>query len=106
MALDSLLTTTRLKSLADYGYERGVAYFQSGNVLACESIGDGIEGIVAGTEALPYKVRVFAHGRQLSWQCTCPVEGEMCKHAVALALHYLAGVPSPVAHTRGHPGIP
>ena len=97
MALDSLLTTTRLKSLADYGYERGVAYFQSGNVLACESIGDGIEGIVAGPEALPYKVRVFAHGRELAWQCTCPVEGDMCKHAVALSLHYLSGTPSLVS---------
>ena len=34
MALESLLTTTRLKTLADHGYERGVAYFQRGNVLA------------------------------------------------------------------------
>ena len=100
MALDSLLTTTRLKTLADHGYERGVAYFQSGNVLACETVGDGIEGIVAGTEALPYKARVFAHGRQLAWQCTCPVEGDMCKHVVALALHYLAGAPSPAAQPR------
>jgi len=88
VSLDSLLTTTRLRTLAGSGYQRGLKYFEQGQVVECAREGETLIGLVDGTET--YDVRVFAHGRQVYGQCSCPVGGPMCKHAVALALHYLA----------------
>ncbi|HEY4058444.1 MAG TPA: hypothetical protein VGM39_17650, partial [Kofleriaceae bacterium] len=107
MSFTSLISATKLRSLADRGYERGLAYFEGGQVLSCEVVGEGIEGIVAGTTH--YRVRVFAHGRQLAWECTCPVADAMCKHAVALCLFFLSdsqiadldGVPQDAPRKRG-----
>ena len=88
MSLSSLLTPARLRTLAGEGYARGERYWRSGRVVSCERDANGITGIVAGSQL--YKVRVLAHDRALASQCTCPVGGAMCKHAVALALSHLA----------------
>jgi superfamily II DNA or RNA helicase len=95
----SLISATKLRTLADRGYERGLAYFEGGQVLSCEVVGDGIEGMVAGTTS--YRVRVFAPGRKLAWECTCPVSDAMCKHAVALCLFFLSD--SQIAELDGVP---
>ncbi|HEY5921244.1 MAG TPA: SNF2-related protein, partial [Kofleriaceae bacterium] len=85
----SLLTHTRLRALAGYSYERGERYWREGRVQAYVQQGDGVAGVVVG--GAEYAVRVFAHGRTLASQCTCPVGGgeQLCKHAVALALQFL-----------------
>ena len=89
MSLASLLSPTRLRALAGYSFERGDRYWQQGRVRWCQQQDDEIIGAVQGTQE--YMVRVFAHGRNVAAQCTCPVGGgpSLCKHAVALALHYL-----------------
>ncbi len=99
MSLASLLTRTRLRALAGYGYDRGDRYWQQGRVLSCVQQGDGIAGVVAGKN--DYTVRLFTHGSRLISQCSCPVgdDGAFCKHAVALALHYLE--PPAAAATSG-----
>src|SRR5688572_4749773 len=89
MSFPSLLTHTRLRALAGYSYERGERYWREGRVQAYVQQGDGVAGVVVGGEE--YAVRVFAHGRTITSQCSCPVGGGelLCKHAVALALQYL-----------------
>jgi superfamily II DNA or RNA helicase len=89
VSFPSLLTHTRLRALAGYSYERGERYWRQGRVQAYVQQGDGVAGVVVGSAE--YAVRVFAHGRTLASQCTCPVGGgeQLCKHAVALALQYL-----------------
>ncbi|HEX5064191.1 MAG TPA: DEAD/DEAH box helicase, partial [Kofleriaceae bacterium] len=89
MAFASLLTHTRLRALAGYSYERGERYWREGRVQAYAPQGDGVSGVVVGTSE--YAVRVFAHGRTIAADCTCPVAGRdlFCKHAVALSLQYL-----------------
>ncbi|HEU4612131.1 MAG TPA: SWIM zinc finger family protein, partial [Kofleriaceae bacterium] len=89
MSLASLLTPTRLRALAGYSFERGDRYWQQGRVRSCVEQGERIVGTVQGTHE--YAVELFAHGRNVVAQCTCPVGGGpmLCKHAVALALCYL-----------------
>lgn len=86
--LADLLTPTRLRALAGHAFERGQQYFSEGRVLAC-ALDDGtLDGIVTG--GIAYHVRVASRNGQLTASCTCPVGQPLCKHAVALALAYLA----------------
>ncbi len=90
MSLVQALTTAQLRARAGRGFERGERYWRQGRVSSYVSRPDLVTGIVHGSEA--YHVRLLARGKQLEADCTCPVgvRGEMCKHAVALALHHLA----------------
>ena len=89
MSLAELLTPTRLRTLAGYSYARGVEYFRTGRVGEYRAHGDRIEGVVAGSD--DYRVAIFLEDDDIYSECTCPVggRGELCKHAVALALQYL-----------------
>ncbi len=101
--LPALLTTERLRALSGYAFERGHAYWREGRVLAC-ALDDGtLDGIVTG--GIAYHVRVAAHGGHLASSCTCPVKTEMCKHAVALALAYLARRSDSGRIERSHAGF-
>ena len=98
MSLASALTVERLHDLADWGYERGVRYFEQGRVASFKVEDDILEGLVIGGEE--YRARLFLRGRGLGYDCTCPVggRGQACKHVVALGLALLAGVqPAPLA---------
>ena len=86
--LASLLTTERLRALSGFAFERGQQYWREGRVLACALDEGTLDGIVTG--GITYHVRVVARGGDLAASCTCPVKIDMCKHAVALALAYLA----------------
>ncbi len=107
MSLDSALTAARLASLADWGYARGVRYFEEGRVASWSSSEHAVQGVVVGSGE--YVARLFTNGRQLGYDCTCPVgdRGQACKHVVALGLTYLAGQQPaarddrPVFATRG-----
>jgi len=86
VSLESELTASNLRAIAGYAFPRGEAYFRAGKVETVTVLGDGIEGVVIGSER--YEVRVsIANGRLVS-SCTCPV-GVTCKHAVALVLAFL-----------------
>ena len=105
MSLDLVLTTTRLRALAGYGYARGERYWKQGRVLSCHLEGDRLDGVVAGSN--DYRVRILAHARSLVSECTCPVgqRGELCKHAVALALCHLEGAPARRAPVHEDPAF-
>ncbi|HUS31626.1 MAG TPA: SNF2-related protein, partial [Kofleriaceae bacterium] len=90
---------SRLRALAGPAYARGLAYLRDGAVRSCTVVGDSIEGEVVGSET--YKVRLSFAAGSIDASCTCPVMYEVCKHAVALALHYLGEKPIDVPSTEG-----
>jgi hypothetical protein len=91
MSLVLALTPARLARLADWGYERGVRYFEDGRVASWSATDDAVQGVVVGSAE--YVARLYTNGKQLGYECTCPVadRGRACKHVVALGLTYLAG---------------
>jgi len=88
VSVESLLTPQRLRAMAGYAFARGDSYWREGRVLSCVRDGDTLDGVVAG--GARYHVRMRAVRGALVSDCTCPVGAEMCKHAVALGLSYLA----------------
>src|SRR6185312_54322 len=90
MSLVSTLTPERLADLAGWGYERGVRYFEQGRVASWSAADNEVQGIVMGSDE--YTARLFTNGKQIGFDCTCPVgeRGEACKHVVALGLTFLA----------------
>nr|MDQ3296542.1 SWIM zinc finger family protein [Myxococcota bacterium] len=88
------ITATHLRALAGHTYARGEAYWRDGRVRSCVVGGDSIEGVVAGSAI--YHVRVSTQAGALVADCTCPVQYEICKHAVALVLQHLDGAHAPV----------
>src|SRR5262249_10618979 len=90
-SLDVALTADRLANLAEWGYARGLRYFQEGRVASWSASENAVQGVVLGSDE--YTARLFTNGRQLGYDCTCPVgdRGQACKHVVALGLTYLAG---------------
>jgi uncharacterized Zn finger protein len=86
-----LITPTRLQDLAgDRSYERGEDYFRQGRVQSLMESGDEITATVVGTEL--YEVTLRAESRKLGFECDCPVglDGDFCKHCVAVGLAWLA----------------
>jgi hypothetical protein len=63
---------------------RGDTYYRSGQVTSLKLGDDGVcTAIVRGTE--DYKVKVTMDGKNISsWSCSCPYDGSMCKHVVAV----------------------
>ncbi len=88
MSVESVLTVERLRDVAGFAFDRGHRYWKEGRVVSGVREGDTLDGVVEGGER--YRVRVFAGTKRLSAECTCPVGTEVCKHAVALGLSYLA----------------
>ncbi|MGH8727249.1 MAG: DUF6880 family protein [Burkholderiales bacterium] len=86
-----LITERSLAELAgDRSFARGREYFRDGAVERLRS-GDGrITARVTGTEIYTTSIRL--HGRELDYDCTCPMgqQGEFCKHLVATGLVWLA----------------
>jgi superfamily II DNA or RNA helicase len=101
MSLPTLLTAENLRTAAGTAFARGETYWREGRVLSCVLENDALAGLVEGTEQ--YRVRVSAPRGSLVARCTCPAREEVCKHAVALGLSFLAQhssvpeTPSPLA---------
>ena len=92
------ITANQLRSIPGTTYVRGEAYWRDGRVESCTVDGDAIDGVVSGSAS--YRVRVVSRDGALVSACTCPVGGGMCKHAVALVLHFLgqrSPAPPPIA---------
>jgi len=86
------ITESTLEELAgDRYFERGLAYFRHGAVSRLRAGEEAISARVRGTR--PYTVRLWVDGRELRWDCTCPLgrDGEFCKHLVATGFAWLAG---------------
>lgn len=76
-----------LRALLPYGvYERGRAYFRKRRVKEAGARHGVIRGRVEGSEGDLYEVEIRWTGRELLSACSCPYDGPVCKHAVALAL--------------------
>jgi uncharacterized Zn finger protein len=89
----STITRATLKTLAGEVYfERGVAYYNAGNVVHLHADGDGVAARVQGNALIPYLVRFWSEEQKLQWGCACPLgdEGAFCKHLVAAGLAYLS----------------
>lgn len=90
--LANLVTESALEELAgDRYFERGIAYFRHGAVSRLRAGAKEISARVRGSR--PYAVQLRVNGRELDWDCTCPLgrDGEFCKHLVATGLAWLAG---------------
>lgn len=85
--LQSALTQEVLVALAGSGaYARGAAYQHDGRVELGAVSDDRATAIVRGS--VPYDVKLRVANAEPLWACSCPigVEGNFCKHCVAVAL--------------------
>jgi uncharacterized Zn finger protein len=89
--LETLLTSALLRRMAgEVTFERGAAYAQEGRVRDVELTDGTLTAHVEGTET--YQVRLWKHGGEVEFDCTCPVGDALrfCKHGVAAGLAWLA----------------
>jgi len=98
MAVINLLELKRLatsRSLA-----RGEAYFKDGRVHDLEADEGTCTAIVSGQE--DYSVTLSSTENEINYSCDCPIglEGEFCKHLVAVGLASLNSAPQ----SKGKPG--
>ena len=103
--LGSVLNEKTVRRLADHAsYERGTAYFCDGAVQSLTDVRNGIEAVVLGSYLYDVKLLVGA-GTKLKYSCSCPVgmDGDFCKHCVAVGLTWLA---SQVIDIQTHRKIP
>lgn len=87
----SILHKDAIKTIADHrSYARGREYFEQGRVLALARSGHSLSGVVSG--AVAYTAKVWVHESSLAYSCTCPrgLDGDFCKHCVALSFAWLA----------------
>lgn len=65
--------------------ERGLQYYQEGNILTIEQIAQGLwEATVAGTENYEVMIEIFDN-RIVGNSCSCPYDlGKYCKHQIAI----------------------
>ncbi len=90
--LEGVLTSDTLFELAgDQYFERGEDYHDRGLVRALVEHEGTVAAKVLGT--YEYRVRLGADGDELLHSCDCPLgmDGEICKHCVAVGLAWLAG---------------
>ena len=89
--LADVLDGSRLAGLAGpLYYERGVRYFEDGQVGALRVSAERVAATVRGSDE--YAVELRADRGRLLYQCSCPVgrEGAFCKHCVAVGLSWLS----------------
>jgi hypothetical protein len=86
------LSRPQIQNLADslLIYQRGQEYLDSGAVTMFRLSPDGlsIQARVAGSGD-SYRVDIAERDDDLEVECTCPYDGYVCKHIVAVLLYYL-----------------
>ncbi len=76
----------------EMAFIRGRSYYQKGAVTTIGRKGDYLEGLVKGSESDPFHVTIQIKGLDnfKRAECSCPFKlGSMCKHSVAVLLHWL-----------------
>ena len=76
----------------EMAFSRGESYYRSGAVKTIARKDNYLEGFVQGSEPQPFHVRIIIKGMDnlRSAECSCPFKlGSMCKHAVAVLLHWI-----------------
>lgn len=84
------LTIEDLRGLADSPeiYQRGVQYYHSGAIRQLTATNRRITAKISGSYG-EYRVEIEETPDDLEMSCTCPYEGVVCKHVVAVLLHFL-----------------
>ena len=88
--LTKLLTRVTLRQLAGAAaYERGVAYWEHGQVEEVSCQDETLTANVRGT--VRYEVQLWIRAGRLQASCSClaAAEGACCKHCVAVGLQWL-----------------
>lgn len=69
-------------------YERGIEYYEDGNVAKIQHLGDGkwIADVEGNYDDYTVEVKIDGNDNIRTWQCNCPFEGDICKHVVAVLL--------------------
>lgn len=91
-ALEEVLNRSALLALSGERYfERGEGYYRDGRVRDLVEHEGVLLARVLGTRE--YRVRLWGEGGELCYSCDCPlgVDGEFCKHCVAVGLEFLYG---------------
>jgi uncharacterized Zn finger protein len=98
MAAINLLQLKRMAN--DRSFARGEAYFKDGRVHSLATYEGASTAIVSGQD--DYCVTLRATEREIDYSCDCPIglEGEFCKHLVAVGLASL----HPDPESKGKPG--
>ena len=98
MAAINLLQLKRMAN--DRSFARGEAYFKDGRVHSLATYQGALTAIVSGQD--DYCVTLRATEREIDYSCDCPIglEGEFCKHLVAVGLASL----HPDPESNGKPG--
>lgn len=89
------ISKTEIRKLTDSrSWQRGVNYYEQGNVLSLFQDEGTVIAKVSGTR--DYKVKLWTENGELDGSCTCPMgdTGVFCKHCVAVGLTYLEGCAS------------
>jgi len=78
--------STLLDLAGERSFERGERYFLDGSVSALKVGSDVVSATVRGSRL--YKVRLWQTSHGPGFHCTCPmgVDGDFCKHCVAVGL--------------------
>lgn len=69
-------------------FERGIWYFKNDQVKKIRLEDNIIYAQVMGNYGL-YQVEIEDSDKDFSFQCSCPYEGDFCKHIVAVILAFL-----------------
>lgn len=98
MAVINLLQLKRLATSRSFA--RGEAYFKDGRVHDLEAHEGTYTAIVSGQE--DYSVTLSSTEHEIDYSCDCPIglEGEFCKHLVAVGLASLN--PAPESKAKPH----
>ena len=76
-----------LKVIPEEILERGRKIRRKGQILELQRKEDRIEALVEGSYYPCYEVKIRVKGQEIAdWECTCPYDGEVCKHAMAVIL--------------------
>jgi len=70
-------------------FKRGVEYFAEGCVVNPTLSGNTIRAEVEGSSSNNYKTSVKVAGNELMCECDCPYDWGICKHVIALLLHWV-----------------
>lgn len=83
------ITPMDIQALADpKEYAKGMKFYEAGRVKSLIRTNTGLLAIVKADENC--RVEIVVDGEQFFGNCTCsPASGSMCRHQVAVALHFL-----------------